>query len=147
MQRYVVGFAHDGEGRVALIEKNRPEWQAGKLNGIGGHVEKGEDPWAAMRREFREETGADIDSWELFVRMEFPGAEIFFFKALVSLQQLTELRTMEDEVVTIVDWLDPASWPGTATIIPNLNWLVPLAMYRADQYKVIHVHAAVAEAL
>jgi hypothetical protein len=36
---YVVGFAFDTDGRVALIRKNRPEWQAGRLNGIGGHVE------------------------------------------------------------------------------------------------------------
>ena len=37
---YVVGFAFDKKREnVALIQKNRPPWQKGKLNGIGGHIE------------------------------------------------------------------------------------------------------------
>lgn len=54
---YVVGFAFDDLGRVALIRKLRPSWQAGKLNGIGGHIEPKEWPVEAMAREFEEETG------------------------------------------------------------------------------------------
>lgn len=57
---YVAGFMFDGE-KVALIRKNRPEWQAGLLNGIGGKIEEGERPLEAMRREFREETGRDVE--------------------------------------------------------------------------------------
>ena len=40
-----------------VIKKERPVWQAGLLNAIGGHVEKGEYPVEAMQREFLEETG------------------------------------------------------------------------------------------
>lgn len=56
--QYVLGimFSEDEE-RVLAIWKNRPDWQAGKLNGIGGKIEDGETPIEAMRREFREETG------------------------------------------------------------------------------------------
>jgi 8-oxo-dGTP pyrophosphatase MutT (NUDIX family) len=89
---YVVGFAFDTYGRVALIRKNRPEWQAGQLNGIGGHVETAcersdhinsrhdaacrghlEDPYVAMVREFEEETGRRVEGWQKFVVMDFPG--------------------------------------------------------------------------
>ena len=56
----VVGFAFKGD-QVVLIRKSRPEWQAGKLNGIGGKVEYFESPSDAMHRECLEETGVPVD--------------------------------------------------------------------------------------
>ncbi len=39
MERYVVGFCFNGDmSKVVLIQKNRPAWQVGKLNGVGGMV-------------------------------------------------------------------------------------------------------------
>jgi 8-oxo-dGTP diphosphatase len=44
--------------RVLLLRLNpdRGEW-AGKLNGLGGHIEAGEDVLSSARREIREEAG------------------------------------------------------------------------------------------
>jgi len=42
--------------QVLLLKVNRGGW-AGLYNGIGGHLEQGEDPWTAAVRELREETG------------------------------------------------------------------------------------------
>lgn len=46
------------ENEVLLIRlpKDRPGW-GGQLNGVGGHIEQGEDPISAARREIFEETG------------------------------------------------------------------------------------------
>lgn len=140
---YVVGFAFDTFGKVALIEKNRPAWQAGRLNGIGGHVEPGEAPATAMRREFREETGTDLAGWELFAVMDFPGARIHFYRLLnLAPGVLDNLATTTDERVYVL-WAH--SLPGS--LIPNLSWLIPLAAYTADRYEPIHVRAEMAEAL
>lgn len=58
MKTYVLGFCFNAAlNKVVLIRKNRPQWQAGKLNGVGGHVEPWELPLGAMVREFREESG------------------------------------------------------------------------------------------
>lgn len=64
-KEYVMGFAFDPYGAVALINKNRPDWQKGKWNGIGGHLEHNELAHEAMAREFQEETGmaTKLDDW------------------------------------------------------------------------------------
>lgn len=55
--RFVLGFLFSEDGsRVLLVWKNRPAWQNGKLNGVGGKIEPGETPLQAMKREFLEET-------------------------------------------------------------------------------------------
>ncbi|MFZ5881594.1 MAG: NUDIX hydrolase [Chloroflexota bacterium] len=48
-------------GKNVLLLKGAPTkrlW-AGKYNGLGGHLERGEDPLAAARRELREEAGLE----------------------------------------------------------------------------------------
>lgn len=144
---YVVGFLMDTRRQeVALIRKNRPEWQAGRLNGIGGHVEPGERPYEAMCREFFEETGLAVRGWKTLVVMDFPGARITFYRTSVPASILHGVRSMTDEEVGVYPLhmvRDEAFYP----IIPNLSWLLPLAAYTADEYAPIPVRAAMAEAL
>jgi 8-oxo-dGTP pyrophosphatase MutT (NUDIX family) len=42
---------------LVMIRKNRPHWQAGKLNMPGGHIEPDEAPVKTAARELFEETG------------------------------------------------------------------------------------------
>lgn len=63
MKKYVLGFAFTPDlENVLLIKKNRPEWQKGKYNGLGGKLKHFETPLQAMVREFKEE--ADIETIE-----------------------------------------------------------------------------------
>ena len=59
----VLGFVTFGNF-VLLIKKEHPAWQSGKMNGIGGHVEEGESPLEAMRREATEEAGDFVGGLE-----------------------------------------------------------------------------------
>ncbi len=155
---YVVGLAFDTDGRVALIRKNRPAWQAGRLNGIGGHVEPSEIPTATMEREFHEETGSNLTGWDLFVVMGLPDARIYFYRVRnLSPGVLDGLRTTTDEPIEVhqvADVLDAFAWDHETAVdhhehraIPNLSWLLPLAAYAGDRYDVIHVQAHVAEVI
>lgn len=120
---YVVGFAFWSRGSrwaVNLIQKQRPDWQKGKWNGIGGHVEDEETPAKAMVREYREETGDFVLSWEKFLQIETEYSVIHFFR---SFEVTTNARTVTDECVR---WFFPEALPKTA--IPNLKWIIPLAL-------------------
>ena len=75
---YCLGFAFRGDV-VYLIRKERPAFMAGKLNGIGGKLEPGEDPLEAMRREFKEEAGLTVSNWHPFYIIPGNGYTIHCF--------------------------------------------------------------------
>ncbi len=54
------------KNEVLLIKQNSVEKPGfGKWNGIGGHIEEGENPYIAARREIKEETGLLIEDISL----------------------------------------------------------------------------------
>jgi 8-oxo-dGTP diphosphatase len=124
MTNYVVGFMFSEDKQfVALIEKNRPAWQAGKLNGIGGKIEKDETPRAAMRREFQEETGVNTheDDWTIVGRLEGPESRVYILRTFSD--DVLKVQTTTDESVHlfIVDGIrDYNTVPNLQAIIPAL---------------------------
>lgn len=134
MQAFVAGFLMDDIGRVALVRKLRPAWQAGRLNAIGGKVEPGETTSEAMRREFREEASLDLNGWEHFVRLELSYGDVDFFRMVVAGSVMEQVRAATDEQIEVYD-MDNIP----ATSLPNLSWLIPLARYTHDQYELIVV--------
>jgi len=117
---YVVGFLFVG-AEVVLIQKRRPDWQAGKLNGVGGHVEVGETPGQAIAREFTEETGdAQPINWENFACLQLEDCVVHFYRASVA---STIAHTNTDETICRV----PVDRLSDYKIISNLKWLIPLA--------------------
>ncbi len=125
---YVVGFLLGTTfDTVVLIRKARPLWQRGYFNGIGGHVESGEEPIDAMRREFQEETGLVIPDWQHYCNLTAPGyeqggvAEVHFFTA--NCPGLVTLHKTTDEPV---EWISRHRL-HQYKVIPNLHWLIPMA--------------------
>lgn len=119
MKQYVLGFLFHTAGYVVLIEKFRPNWQYGKLNGVGGKIEERETPLQAMQREFREEAGLDIDTWKQQVIMKSVDWEVFVFSA--ETDNIWGVSTQTDEPIRIVH----TKYLPLNTIV-NLNWLIPL---------------------
>jgi 8-oxo-dGTP diphosphatase len=81
---YCLGFVVDPSGeRVLLMEKRRPSWQAGRLNGIGGKVEGEETGVEAMVRECQEETGLVLpaDAWAPMGAIAFEGGQVHVYVA------------------------------------------------------------------
>lgn len=121
-QKYCVGFLMDPLLRhVVLIQKIRPEWQKGLLNGVGGKVEPGEEPLAAMHREFKEEAGLEGLDWKHYLTLETPRSHLSFFRSTGNVQKA---HTMLDEEVGVYDIHEVMD---RCDVMPNLRWCIQMA--------------------
>lgn len=133
---YVAGFLFNLTGTMmALVEKKKfppgADWTANPLNAIGGKVEweKGETRAQAMVREFEEEAGVKTEEkdWEPFAELYTSSWEVVFYKCFSS-QYLSQTKTMEEEKIVVV-----ATNP-LFRVIPNLRWLVPMALQKEVKF-------------
>lgn len=125
MMKYVNGLLFSPDcTQVALIQKNKPAWQAGKWNGVGGKLEDNETWAQCMSREFEEETGVHIPEgdWEHTVTLFNDEFECRFFRAFSD--KIFETRTVETEHVSLWD-LDRLQ---DCPMIENLAWLIPFQL-------------------
>ncbi len=127
IRRMVVGFLfNQNRDMVVLIRKEKPIWQRGRLNGIGGKVELAETPLAAIIREFQEEAGVSgaATYWLPAVYMgDGRTWEVTFFYA-INQEAFIDARTRESEEVVKVRVVDLSCY---ATIY-NLRWLIPFCL-------------------
>jgi len=127
MTNYVCGFMFDFQKeKVALIKKNKPEWQKGSLNGIGGKIEEGETALDAMCREFEEEAGLRTlqSDWYPLITMTGNDWCVNFFFCAERINSLELLQSKTDEEVVIIDLIDLDIEP----VIPNLRWIIPMCL-------------------
>lgn len=139
IQNMVVGFAFDEDRKtVVLIRKQRPQWMAGKLNGVGGKVEPGESMLDAMIREFWEEAGVSTvtSDWDHFMTMDGRGWRIHYFR-MFNNKKVAAAETLTDEQVVIVSatCFDRLNRDG----ISNLVWIVGLALDKDGSRVKTHV--------
>jgi len=134
MTKYVAGLLFSpSREHVLLIRKNRPAWQAGKLNGIGGHIEEGEIPLAAMMREFKEETGMSVKNWKHFCKLSGDGWQVEWYKSFDKVVYRGHACDEGD-----ISWFPvQAVVNGGGLPIPNMRWLLMLALDKDDVTAVV----------
>lgn len=126
---YVCGFAfNQDKTKVLLINKNRPDWQAGKLNGIGGHIEQGEAKLVAMQREFREETGivTKFHQWIPIIGIcnHTTSWKVYFFWTVTDITKAIKTTDEEPIAIAVNDlWI-----LRDKLVSSNLLWLIPMAL-------------------
>lgn len=124
---YVCGFIFNPTyDRVLLIRKNKPEWQKGHLNGIGGKIEINESVEDAMIRECYEESGLKIHQWEYLTELSGDDWILHFWHARTAF--FDDAISMTDEKL---EYYNAKEIPTDA--IENLHWLIPLALQKAKE--------------
>lgn len=131
VQEYVCGLCFDANyANIVLIRKNRPEWQKGKYNGIGGKVEDNEWPIKAMRREFYEETGLTVDDWIPLCELSKDDYIVHMYYSTVHYAHTAISKTDEIVVYQSVERLLAYE---KGMFIEGLEWMIPLAIYRSKR--------------
>ena|SRR3989344_3732023 len=122
MQYYALGFVFDASfEHVLLMHKSKPEWQAGKVNGLGGKVEAGENSIACMVREIQEEADLATKEGEWVPAGEMRGVDwVVNVYGLVYKGAMNDARSLEEERV---EWFAVGALPAAS--IANLVWIVP----------------------
>jgi len=122
MKHYVLGFVFNRDASsVLLVEKQKPDWMKGRLNGIGGKVEKDESFKDAMEREGHEETHFRY-RWKQAGIFICPGGTVAVFKAFYP-STVIAYQQIETEPLGVHRTND---LPDTA--MANLKWLIPLCL-------------------
>ncbi|MEA3309534.1 MAG: NUDIX domain-containing protein [Chloroflexota bacterium] len=112
-------------GEEVLLLRGAPDkrlW-AGKYNGLGGHIEVGEEPRRAARREVQEEAGLDVAELSLraVIQVTFPeppGVMLFVF---VGAAPLSEPCPSPEGTPVWVQRQDIAAYP----LVEDLYELLP----------------------
>jgi 8-oxo-dGTP pyrophosphatase MutT (NUDIX family) len=142
LKKWCMGFLFSPNlNMVTLIRKSRPEFMAGKLNGVGGHIEESDlSPYAAMVREFKEEAGLDIAQWLAFGELIVSNMGTVYLFAASSPLSVGSVSVTEEVVGQYhIDSLDEYE---TMAVVP---WMVQLARVRLKRrpkveakYYIIH---------
>lgn len=139
--KYVMGLAFNADAtEIIFIEKQKPEWQRGKLNGVGGSVEEDETWSMAMTREFQEETGVYIcmENWIEVADLTGPvcqagergnAGENWAMKVFTLFSQ--DIRGCRTKTIEKVFTFNIPVAP-TANLMHNLHWLIPMARLKLD---------------
>lgn len=131
MKKYVVGIVFY-ENKIILIRKNRPTWQAGRLNGVGGKVKQYENFYDAMIRECHEECNLVLTSWAyLGLLTDIYSYEVQYFRAFTSTLELVNSNTDENiEIFNISDL-------KYSEVVPPTDIFIRLALH--DLYSPIEL--------
>jgi 8-oxo-dGTP diphosphatase len=124
MNQYVVCYAAPDVSwdSVLLIQKNRPEWQAGRYNLPGGHIEEDETIHAAAVRELKEETNIDCPQDHVRIMGTIEGTEFIVYVCRCDyLCKDNPAETMTDERVF---WMPFSEALNHEKLIDNLRLVI-----------------------
>jgi len=125
MKTYCLGFIRSVRGdELLLIEKQRPAYQAGMFNGIGGKCEPGEDGLAAMIRECEEECGLRLPAHAWRAMGTWGDGEHYSIALFEARSDLDAALSCTDEPVHRVPYPIPSTVPlapDVATMLTRLT--------------------------
>ncbi len=102
MQAYVLGFVFDLDYKhVLLVRKNRPFWQKGFLNGVGGHIEGDESAYEAMCRECLEESNLELYNW-LYIGEITDNSTWLVNCYSANVSNFDDAKSLTDELIEVV---------------------------------------------
>lgn len=135
-----LSFVFNGDDVLLMKRGAHKRVFPNRYNGVGGHIERNEDPLTSARREIREETGLDVHDARLRAVYnidagEATGIVLFVFTAVSDSREVTA----NDEGTLY--------WIARDTIysldlVEDLPYLLPRILPMADDAAPLYVHVS-----
>lgn len=128
----VLVFAREGDNVLLLRGAPDKKIWPGLYNGIGGHIERGEDPLTAAQRELREESGLALEPEQFRLAAVItidmgpadPGIMLFTFVA-----ETIERTAASSSEEGVPEWHD-VNRLHELPLVEDLPWLIPTVVDR-----------------
>jgi 8-oxo-dGTP diphosphatase len=124
------------------VLKDRPAWQKGRLNLVGGKVERGESVSEAACRELKEESGIDVRPHDpVFLGGPLICGHIIGNDSIIHCVKCdilsdNKIAPREGETEK-VDWYDWDEVKNDPRLIPNLKLVIPLLHMSVTEWTVV----------
>jgi 8-oxo-dGTP pyrophosphatase MutT (NUDIX family) len=121
--KYVLGFVFDMMiAQVILVRKTRGPKTALGWNGVGGHIDEGEEPHHAMTRELLEEANVLVEArrWVPLDKLQKPQGD-------VATPAIFHARTRSDEEIQVFHTRD---LPPAIECAGDAQWFIARARVR-----------------
>ena len=135
-----LAFVCHGDDVLLLRRRADSPIYPGRYNGVGGHLERHEDPLSGVRREILEETGLHVSQLRLRAIYHIdpdarPGALLFVFTCQ------TAIRALHDTAEGRLRWV-PRSELLTLPLVEDLPHMLPRLLAMAPDAPPLFVHAS-----
>ena len=120
------------ENQILLLKKKvKDSFGYGKINGVGGHIEKGEEPFEAALREVHEETAMTVDNLKMIAMIfidinDVPGILLYLFKA--DHVSGNSIKSSEGELI----WMTRSEIRSNNLVIGDIPFLIEICDNHED---------------
>lgn len=129
VNKYVLGFVFNEIGSHVLLQrKTKPDFLAGKLNGIGGKIEPDESPLDAMVREAKEETGLSGLDWSYYAKIKQSHGNVLVYASFS--ENMWSASQLEEESIAFRSVSDALGFCNVVpqNMVPNVPALISSAL-------------------
>ncbi|ASV44417.1 hypothetical protein PBI_SCTP2_402 [Salicola phage SCTP-2] len=129
MQYVLNVIMNENRDRVLLIRKNRPKWQKGKYNFVGGKVEDNENEFEAVIRETKEECDLYIYP-QLIGTIKSNDFTVYVYRSIIN--NLYDVQQQTDESLAI---FNEDSWDSLRKLgVENVSEILEICAKQKPQY-------------